>query len=774
MKRSVAQRRTSKRALQPLAGLRRLPPAPIAPASDDRSMAELAHELQVHQIELEMQNEQLRTAQIALETARDRYVDLYDFAPIGYLSVGRDGEITEANLTAAGLLGIDRAKLVRSRFANHVAPGDRRRWTDWAQTLARDGQPGRIELVMCTGAQQDFHARIDGTRVDGPTAPPLLRITLINIDEHKRTEAELRLAAAAFETQEGIMITTADGVIERVNQAFTQMTGYSAEEAIGQRGSLMRSGRQDDGYYRSMWDTLQRTGRWQGELWNRRKSGEVYPQWLTITAVYDDAQAVTRYVGTMTDISDRKAREDEVAQLAFCDPLTNLPNRRLMKDRLQQALASSARTQREGVLMFVDVDHFKTVNDTIGHDRGDLLLQQIARRLVACVREGDTVARLGGDEFVVMLPSVPGDTPTEAAAQAQSIGEKILDALCRPYDILGVELHSSVSIGITLFSQPGPTIDELLQHADQAMYRAKAAGRNALRFFDASMQDSLPVRSSLESDLRHALRQGDLVLHYQPVVDLDRHLVGAEALLRFRHPLRGLVLPEEFISVAEEAGLIDALGRWVLESACERLRRWAADPALAGLTLAVNVCAHQIRAPGFVAEVMSIVERHGVDPTRLKLELTESVLLHDIDDTVAKMVQLKACGVVFSLDDFGTGYSSLSYLRRLPLDQLKADRSFVHEMLTHAQDAAIVRTIIDLGRNLGLTVLAEGVETEAQCELLTRYGCQGFQGHLFGPPMPIDDLEELARQAVAGCARSASAAESAGLASRHDTGDSTA
>jgi diguanylate cyclase (GGDEF)-like protein len=516
---------------------------------------------------------------------------------------------------------------------------------------------------------------------------------------------------------------------------------------------------QDDVFYGAMWDSLRRTGRWQGELWNRRKSGEVYPQWLTITAVRNEEKEVTRYVGTMLDISERKTREDEVTQLAFYDPLTNLPNRRLMKDRLQQALASSARTQCEGVLMFIDLDHFKNVNDTLGHDKGDLLLQQVARRLVACVREGDTVARLGGDEFVVMLPAIVSDAPIDAAGQAKAIGEKILESLHRPYQIAGSELRCSVSIGITLFGHHNSTVDELLKRADQAMYQAKSAGRNMLRFFDSSVQESLRLRSSIEAELRQAIRRRELILHYQPLVDAERRLVGAEALLRWQHPQRGLVLPDGFIAIAEEVGLIDALGRWALDTACAQLKVWSRDPALARLHLAVNVCAHQIRDPDFVQQVMSVVERHGADPTRLKLELTESVLLHDVDDTIAKMNELKARGVGFALDDFGAGYSSLSYLRRLPLEQLKADRSFVHEMLTHASDAVIVRTIIDLGRSLNLTVIAEGVETEAQYQQLARYGCQGFQGHLFGLPMPIDELDRLARQQVAPTVDAAACAE---------------
>ena len=723
-----------------------------ATAAPTRPATELAHELDVHRIELEMQNEELRRTQAALEAARDRYLDLYESAPVGYFTLDADGLITEANLTCAQLLGQPRGQLVGSRFERYLAPAERDRWFKHARALLQHDRNSRIELEACTAEGHCFHAQLDGRRArDGHVhahahahGPWTLRITITDVTERRQHESELRLAATAFESQEGMMITDARGVIERVNKAFTQITGYSASEAIGQTAHLLQSGRHNAAFYAGLWDGLKRTGAWQGEVWNRRKSGELYAEWLTITAVQDSDATVTRYVGTMLDISQRKAREEEIAQLAFYDPLTGLPNRRLMKDRLHQAMALSARAHREGALIFIDLDHFKDINDTLGHDQGDLLLQQVAQRLSACVREGDTVARLGGDEFVVMLNADLRDAPEAAASQARSAAEKILVALSQPYAIAGADHHSSASIGVALFSGHRDTVDELLKRADLAMYQAKSAGRNTLRFFDATVQQAMRQRATLEGELRHALQHGELALHYQPVVNAQEQLLGAEALVRWQHPQRGLLEPQAFITIAEDRGLIQAIGRWVLETACAQLAAWAGDPVLGQLTLSVNVSARELRDPHFVAQVIDVLDRTGATPARLKLELTESVMLDNVEDSIAKMQAIRARGVGFALDDFGTGYASLTYLRRLPLDQLKIDRSFVRDVPTDTHDAAIARTIVDLGSHLGMTVVAEGVETPAQRDHLAGFGCHVFQGYLFGRPEPVAELVQMA------------------------------
>jgi diguanylate cyclase (GGDEF)-like protein/PAS domain S-box-containing protein len=562
--------------------------------------------------------------------------------------------------------------------------------------------------------------------------------------ERKRADADLRIAATAFESQESMMITDAKGVILRVNRAFTDSTGYTAEEAVGQTPRLLQSGRHDAAFFAAMWDSIHRTRSWNGEVWNRRKSGEVYPEWLTINAVIGADGSVTHYVGAQTDITERKAAEDEIQNLAFHDPLTGLPNRRLLHDRLQHALAASTRSGCEGALLFIDLDNFKTLNDTLGHDKGDLLLLQVAQRLATCIREGDTVARLGGDEFVVILEDL-SERPQEAATQAEAVSEKISATLNQTYWLAGHEHHSTASIGITLFNDHQDSINDLLKQADLAMYQAKAAGRNTLRFFDPDMQAAVMASSAMETELREAIQKDQLLLYYQAQVDGDGALTGAEALVRWQHPQRGLVSPTEFIPLAEVTGLILPLGHWVLETACVRLVAWAARAEMAHLTLAVNVSVRQFRHPDFVRQVLAVLDRTGADPKKLKLELTESLLVDDVEGTIAKMMTLKDRGVGFSLDDFGTGYSSLSYLKRLPLDQLKIDQSFVRDVLTDPNDAAIARTIVALAQSMGLRVIAEGVETEEQRAFLAQHGCHAFQGYLFSRPLPLDRFELFAQ-----------------------------
>ncbi|MCX7141283.1 MAG: EAL domain-containing protein [Proteobacteria bacterium] len=568
---------------------------------------------------------------------------------------------------------------------------------------------------------------------------------LRDITERKRTELELQIAATAFESQEGMFVTDAGNAILRVNRAFAEITGYTAAEAVGKTPALLDSGRHDAAFHAEMLEEIRRNGTWRGEIWHRRKNGEVHPEWLTVTAVRNGSGEVSRYVGTLTDITARKAAEDEIRHLAFYDPLTLLPNRRLLLDRLQQALAVSARSKRLGALLFLDLDNFKTLNDTLGHDKGDLLLQQIAQRLATCVREGDTVARLGGDEFVVMLENL-SLSPADAATQTEIVGEKILAALSQPYALAGHEYHSTSSIGVTLFSDQRETVEDLLKRADLAMYQAKTAGRNTLRFFDPEMQASVTARVALEAGLREALRTGQFALHYQAQVDSEGRAKGVEALVRWQHPHRGLLVPAEFVPLAEDTGLILGLGEWIMQRACAQLAAWAGRAETNHLTLAVNVSVRQFRHPGFVKVVRSALARSGADPRKLKLELTESLLANDLKDTIAKMTELKATGVGFSLDDFGTGHASLSYLKRLPFDELKIDQSFVRDALTDQGDATIARTIVALGQSLGLSVIAEGVETETQRKFLAGNGCDAFQGHLFGRPLPLAAFERLLPQ----------------------------
>jgi diguanylate cyclase (GGDEF)-like protein/PAS domain S-box-containing protein len=563
-----------------------------------------------------------------------------------------------------------------------------------------------------------------------------------DVTEHVKAELELQIAAAAFEVQEGIMITDAENRILRVNRAFVALTGYSAEESLGRTPSMLSSGRQNAEFYQDMWKELDHNKYWQGEIWNRRKNGELFPVWLTITALLDVDGGVRNYVGAFSDITQYKKAEEEIHNLAFYDYLTGLPNRRLLLDRLQQALVASARHNLHGAILFIDLDNFKVLNDTRGHAVGDLLLIEVAKRLSESVRGEDTVSRLGGDEFVVMLESLSAET-RQAASQAEFVGEKILDALNQPY-ILGASEHfSSPSIGISMFRGEVEAVEDILKHADTAMYQAKQSGRNTMRFFDPAMQEALESHILIEADLRQALSKQQLVLEYQMQVDGFGQVFGAELLLRWKHPVHGIIPPLEFIPVAEESDLIISIGTWLLQMACSQLKQWEQLPHTRELRLAVNISARHFRQINFVEQLSAILVQYAINPSLLELELTESLVLADIDDTVDKMQALNALGVRFSLDDFGTGHSSLAELKRLPIDQIKIDRGFVRDITTDLNDATIVQTIIAMAGTLRLDLIAEGVETAAQLQFLKLHGCNKFQGYLFGKAVPLAEFEKM-------------------------------
>lgn len=565
--------------------------------------------------------------------------------------------------------------------------------------------------------------------------------TFVDISKRKIAETELKIAAVAFDSQQSMIVMDDKHQILRVNRAFAEVTGYSAEEVIGKYAGMFRAGLEDEDFYIAMWESINATDSWQGEIWNKRKNGEVYPGRVSISAVRNHNGIVTNYVSMLTDITTSKAAEQEIKSLAFYDSLTALPNRRLLLDRLGQALSYSARSGRTGALLFIDLDHFKTLNDTLGHGTGDVMLQQVASRLSASVREGDTVSRFGGDEFVVVLEDL-SEHAVEAATQTEVVADKILFAINQPYFFGSSEHHSTSSIGATLFNDHLTGIDELLKQADIAMYQAKKAGRNTLRFFDPQMQETINTHASLEAELRKALERHQFLLYYQLQVDGKGQPLGAEVLIRWQHPERGLISPLHFIPLAEETGLIIPIGNWVLDAACAQIKAWQSKPVAQQLTLSVNVSAKQFRQTDFVEQVQSAVERNAINPTHLKLELTESILLEQVDITITTMNALKDIGVRFSLDDFGTGYSSLQYLKKLPLYQLKIDQSFVRDIADDLSDQAIVRTIIAMAQTLNLNVIAEGVETEQQHILLQNNGCNTFQGYLFARPVAIDEFEE--------------------------------
>jgi diguanylate cyclase (GGDEF)-like protein/PAS domain S-box-containing protein len=530
-----------------------------------------------------------------------------------------------------------------------------------------------------------------------------------------------------------------DGKYIDCNQAFLDVMGYKREEVIGI--TSLQLGVWADTHDRiKMIEQVRQSGSCHGlEVQFRKKSGEIF--WVVMSASAMEVDGVPCVLSITRDLSEVKAAQNEIRSLAYYDPLTGLPNRRLLLERLRQTLAAGGRGDRMRALLFVELDNFKMLNETIGHLTGDLLLMEVARRIVTCAREADIVSRFGGDEFALMLEDL-SEIAEEAAAQAKTVAEKIQESIALPFELEGRECITTASIGITVFGAEREGTSELIQEADIAIYQATSAGRNTIRFFSPALQTAVNTRATLEEDLRQAIKARQFLLYYQPLVARGR-LIGAEALIRWQHPTRGLVWPGEFIPLAEETGLILPLGDWVLEAACEQLAAWAGHQQSAHLSLAVNISALQFRQPGFVATVLSALERSGANPKHLKLELTESMLVENIEEIIAKMTELKAHGLSFSLDDFGTGYSSLAYLKRLPLSLLKIDRAFVRDMLVDATSGAIAQTIISLGRAMGLSVIAEGVENEEQRGFLAGLGCHTFQGFLFSPPLPLVQFEAL-------------------------------
>lgn len=681
-----------------------------------------------------------KSAQLALIESEQRLQAIIETEPECITITDAQGRLLEMNSAGLAMIEADSLAQVMGRSVlEFVAPEYHEAFNNAHQRVIA-GRAETLEFVIVGFNGRRVWAEAHGAPMQEKNGITVCLGVTRDISERKRAESEMRIAATAFESQEGIMVTDANNVILRVNHAFTKITGYHAGEVVGKTPSLLNSGRQDKVFYKDMWASINNTGAWEGEIWNRRKNGEIYPEHLTITVVYDAAGVKTNYVATLTDITMNKAASEEIKNLAFYDSLTHLPNRRLLLDRLQQALAVSERSKKKGAVLFIDLDHFKNLNDSLGHAVGDLLLQQVARRLSDCVREGDTVARIGGDEFVLLLEDLDANT-IETAKKTELIGYKILETLNQPYLLDAHEYHCSPSIGATIFDAHQFEIEELLKQADIAMYEAKKSGRNALCFFDPIMQEAINNRVELERELRNAISAEQFKLHYQIQVDKTGYPLGAEALIRWHHPERGMISPAQFIPLAEETGLIIPIGQWVLEVACAQLKQWQQHTDTRHLTLSVNVSAKQFHQAGFAEQIKAALEKHAINPMLLKLELTESILLENVDAIIETMNALRKIKVHFSLDDFGTGYSSLQYLKTLPIYQLKIDQSFVRDIADDINNQAIVRTIIAMAHTLNLNVIAEGVETEAQRQLLLSNGCNTYQGYLFGKPLPIDAFE---------------------------------
>gem|GEM_PF-403332 len=683
----------------------------------------------------------------ALRRADERFRSTFKLIPNPLTLQTEEGVMLDCSDAFCAITGMTREEIIgrnTQELGIWVNPDER---NAMREQLIQRGQVDDFEFQLRQRSGDIKTMQISARYLTKEPEPILLGVAH---DITARKHAELALQESALHTQaildnmfDGVITINTKGTIESFNQAASHIFGYPQDEVLGGNiTKLMPS------HYKTQHENHLKAheGNLNGqdlnilrEVEGQRKDGEVFPMSLSISKILRSGK--TTFVGVIRDISQQRRDEEEIYRLAFYDPLTNLPNRRLLYDRLQQAIHTSCRTDQHGALMFLDLDHFKQLNDSLGHDLGDLLLQQVALRLQTCVREGDSVARMGGDEFVVLLEAL-SIYPNEAASQAETIAHKILAFLAQPYNLHEHTYVITPSIGIVVFLHQKETLDELLKKADVAMYQAKTAGRNNARFFDPTMQAAVSVRVELEKSMRLALKQKEFLLHYQFQVNGQGTPTGVEALVRWLHPEHGMISPASFIPLAEETGMILTLGQWVLETACEQLVDWATIPATSTWTMAVNVSVSQFAQPNFVANVEKALLKTGANPHLLKLELTESMLVKDVEDVIVKMVEIKALGVTFSLDDFGTGYSSLSYLKRLPLDQLKIDQSFVRDLFTDANDATIARTIIALGHSLSLSVIAEGVETLEQRNALAEMGCDAYQGYYFARPVAASDLAQ--------------------------------
>jgi diguanylate cyclase (GGDEF)-like protein/PAS domain S-box-containing protein len=636
----------------------------------------------------------------------------------GVLVVDSQGVVLYANHGAK--LIVDRGALPGTRLAIPINPGGAAQEIN----LVRRGGFGWAELRSAPIEWEGQQAFV---------------IAMRDITARKSGEDHLRQAAVVFEsTGEGVMVTDADKRILTVNRAFANITSYSEEDAVGNLPSMLSSGRHDAAFYAAMWNSIAQTGHWQGEVWNRRKGGEVYPEWLSISAVKDESSAVVNYVGVFSDISKLKASESELLFLAHHDPLTRLPNRLLLLSRLEHGIESAQRAQTLLALLMLDLDRFKDVNDSFGHVAGDELLQQVAERLTLRLRGIDTVCRLGGDEFSVLLENIA--QPEDAAR----VANLIIGALSEPWRLSnGAEVRIGASVGISLFPQHGATPEDLLRQADTALYKAKTEGRGCFRYFSEDLTRAARERIHLEVRLRRAIEQGELRVHYQPQVEIaSGRIIGAEALVRWQDPVEGLIPPLRFIPVAEETGLITAVGTWVLNETCRQGKAWI-DAGLPPLTLAVNLSPHQFLHNDIDLIVGSVLAQTGFPASRLELELTESALMKREVEAIQILSRLRARGLRLALDDFGTGYSSLAYLKLFPLNVLKIDKSFIDDIPAHRDDMEITATIIAMAHTLRLQVLAEGVETRAQLEFLRSQGCDAYQGYFFSAALPAADFERL-------------------------------
>jgi diguanylate cyclase (GGDEF)-like protein/PAS domain S-box-containing protein len=705
--------------------------AELSPAETLRTL----HELSVHQIELEMQNEELRRVQATLEASQADYVDLYDHAPVGYVTLNDRGLMLQANLTAASLLGVTREAMIGLALSEFIHRDDQDAYYLLRKRLHKHGELS-TELRLKRQDGSVIWATLMATLTPGDANTSLLRVVLVDVSTRIAAQEQLFLAASVFsQAREGIMITNTSGQIVNVNAAFTHITGYSYDDVLHQNPRILDSGRQNAGFYAAMWHDILYKGHWYGEIWNRRKNGEIYAEMQTITTVRDARGLPTHYVALFSDITTFKAHQAQLEHIAHYDLLTNLPNRALLADRLRQDMAQA---QRHGALLgvaYIDLDSFKAVNDQHGHETGDRLLVAVANRMKEAMREGDTLARIGGDEFVAVL------TDLTDSSSCLPMLKRLLAAASQSFQIGDLQLQVSASLGVTYYPQADAMEpDQLLRQADQAMYQAKQTGKNRYHQFDAVHDRSVRGHHESLERIRLALTSSELVLFYQPKVNMRTGLVmGVEALIRWQHPDKGLLSPLAVLPLIEADPLAVEVGEWVIDAALRQIAQWQAQGL--NLPVSVNIGAQQLQQPDFVERLRRLMQAHpSVPANKLTLEVLETSALQDIGYVSQVIEACQQMGVAFALDDFGTGYSSLTYLKRLQVSTIKIDQSFVRDMLDDPQDRSILEAVISLARAFNREVIAEGVETIAHGSLLLQLGCDLAQGYGIARPMPADAL----------------------------------
>jgi diguanylate cyclase (GGDEF)-like protein/PAS domain S-box-containing protein len=677
--------------------------------------------------------------------ALERQVDgLFEQTSFGTFVIDDNGRCLSINRQASKWIGCARESILGKTVPDELAAvGNWKTLRQFGDFLvSHPAESHELELTDATGEPRQFKMYTQSLPGSADT-PSARRAVFFDITDANRRRERERIAAIAFESKMGICVSDSNEMVLEVNEAFSRITGYPAKDLRGKKYDAFFAPESKSADKAAIIRVLAAKGLWEGEVSGNRRDGSRFGVWMNISSVPMREEPAQYYVICLYDITKSKAAQEEIHQLAYFDTLTQLPNRRKLNDRLKRILSVISRSQLHGAVLFIDLDKFKSLNDTKGHATGDLLLIEVGQRLQKVVREGDMVARVGGDEFVVVLDDLSGHVD-EASYQASLIGMKIQQALAIPFKIDDFVFNCGGSIGISMFGE-GDLAEDILQQADMAMYRAKREGRNSLCFFDPAMRKAASEYLHLEQQLGQAIELGQLQLFYQPQFNYQGEILGVEALLRWQHPERGLVVPDDFISLAEESGLILPIGLWVLETACRQVTQWQSDPLFSGLQVAVNVSPRQFKDQNFVTEVTRVIEVTGVQASQLKFELTES-MVHDLDVMREKMERIRHLGVKFSLDDFGTGYSSLASLIKLPLEQLKIDRSFVSNMLSNDGDSIVVRTIISMASNLGVEVIAEGLETDGEKDFLNALGCSLYQGYLLSPPLPREGLEDLVRR----------------------------